>query len=405
MKPWALLSICIFSIILVSGPVSGRVDPEDPVTAVADVTAILPGVPFHIGLHFRLEPGWYTYWRNPGDSGLPPDIRWTVPEGFKVGDILWPVPEMHTEEGITNFIYRPDVLLAVRITPPEQLEPGTKIIFAADASWLLCMDRCIAASGKFELVLPVAGGAKPPDPVDPKRQKLFNETFTRVPAEEPVLHPVASLAGGELLLQFAPSPVRDAMDAATVRIYPVTPMIVENSRIPGVSLNPDGLQVRWPLNPYGQENPGKLAGVIEYSITRGTGLERRVLFFEAVLTPEVSPAKEPQQVSVRSPGGVRGKHGGRRTAVAPATVPSMFIDSGSAMVSASPGSAETGSAAKTSIGLSMAGPLLVSKELYNEKHPDNSWSCVGVHHCGVSGCCGTACSGGVAGCRPWSESA
>lgn len=356
MKPWALLSLCIFFILQVPGPVSGRVDPEDPVTAVADVTAILPGVPLHIGLHLRLEPGWYTYWRNPGDSGLPPDIRWTVPEGFKVGEILWPVPEMHTEEGITNYIYKPDVLLAVRITPPEQLEPGTMITFSADASWLLCMDRCITASGKFELVLPVAGKGKPGE-IEPKRQKLFEETFMRVPAEEPVLHPVASLAGRELLLQFTPSPVNDAREAATVRIYPVTPMIVENSRAPGINMNPDGLQVRWPLNPYGQENPGKFTGVIDYSITRVTGLERRVLLFEAVLTPDISPAKEPQQVSVRLPGGVRGKHGGRRTAVAPATEPSMFIDSGSAMVSASPGPVEAGSEAETSTGLSMADPL------------------------------------------------
>jgi DsbC/DsbD-like thiol-disulfide interchange protein len=45
------------------------------------------------GLYFKLEPGWHVYWKNAGDSGEPPRIRWSLPDGISAGDFQFPAPE------------------------------------------------------------------------------------------------------------------------------------------------------------------------------------------------------------------------------------------------------------------------------------------------------------------------
>jgi len=62
------------------------------VSLVSEVQSIQPGTPFWVGLHMRMAPGWHTYYRNPGDSGLGTVIDWNLPQGFEAGPITWPAP-------------------------------------------------------------------------------------------------------------------------------------------------------------------------------------------------------------------------------------------------------------------------------------------------------------------------
>src|SRR6266699_3548032 len=66
-----------------------KVDPR----LVAEVTAVRAGEPFWVALHQKITSGWHTYWRNPGDSGEPVTLAWSLPPGFVADDIAWPVPE------------------------------------------------------------------------------------------------------------------------------------------------------------------------------------------------------------------------------------------------------------------------------------------------------------------------
>src|SRR5579864_3385963 len=61
-------------------------------TLLADTSAVVPGKGFAAGLLLRMAPGWHTYWKFSGDAGLPSEIKWTLPPGWKVGDIQWPIP-------------------------------------------------------------------------------------------------------------------------------------------------------------------------------------------------------------------------------------------------------------------------------------------------------------------------
>jgi thiol:disulfide interchange protein DsbD len=91
-----------------------------------------------LALHQRMQPGWHTYWRNPGESGEPTAIAWTLPEGFKAGDINWPHPLRIPFGDLANYGFSEEVLLRVEITAPPGLKAGDKVTFAAGITWLVC---------------------------------------------------------------------------------------------------------------------------------------------------------------------------------------------------------------------------------------------------------------------------
>ena len=71
----------------------------------------MPGKPTLVGLKLRMAQEWHTYWKNPGDSGLPTKIQWTLPEGWKAGEIQWPYPQPLPVGPLMNYGYDDEVVL------------------------------------------------------------------------------------------------------------------------------------------------------------------------------------------------------------------------------------------------------------------------------------------------------
>jgi thiol:disulfide interchange protein len=123
---------------------------------LADVSAVVPGKPFTVGLLLHMVPHWHTYWKFPGDAGIPTEIKWNLPDGWKIGEIQWPIPLKLDEPGdIQIYGYHDEVLLLQEITPPASVKDSS-IELAAEADWLVCEKICIPGSAKLKLDLPVA---------------------------------------------------------------------------------------------------------------------------------------------------------------------------------------------------------------------------------------------------------
>lgn len=129
----------------------------EPVKAdlVAEEAAVQPGRPFWVGVKLNMEEGWDTYWRNPGDSGFPTQVKWNLPEGFTAGPLLWPYPQRIVSDSLVVFGYTDSVLLMAQITPPANLSDNKKIEIKADVNWLACNEACIPGSASLALSLPV----------------------------------------------------------------------------------------------------------------------------------------------------------------------------------------------------------------------------------------------------------
>ena len=117
------------------------------------------GTTFWIGLQLQHAPEWHTYWRNPGDAGLPTELSFTLPKGLELGPVLWPLPEKIAVGKHTNYGFHKDVLLAVAVTvAPTYRAPGHRqVLVQLRANWLVCRLECIRQEGEFLLKLPTQG--------------------------------------------------------------------------------------------------------------------------------------------------------------------------------------------------------------------------------------------------------
>ena len=122
---------------------------------LAEHTSVQPGQTVQIGLRLQHIPHWHTYWRNPGDSGLPTTVNWTLPDGAKVGEINWPAPKRLPIGPLVNYGFEDELLLPLSFTAPANAQPGSSLSLRADATWLVCQDVCIPEEGSLSLQLPV----------------------------------------------------------------------------------------------------------------------------------------------------------------------------------------------------------------------------------------------------------
>jgi thiol:disulfide interchange protein len=128
---------------------------------LADTSAVVAGKRFTVGLLLRMAPGWHTYWKFSGDAGLPTEIKWHLPDGWKVGEIQWPIPLKTIDPGdIQTYGYQAEVLLMQEITPPAKID-NSPVKLSADASWLVCERICIPGNAGLQLELPTSMTSAP----------------------------------------------------------------------------------------------------------------------------------------------------------------------------------------------------------------------------------------------------
>jgi DsbC/DsbD-like thiol-disulfide interchange protein len=101
------------------------------------------------GIAFQLQPGWHTYWRNPGDSGVPPRIDFSKSENIEAVTILWPAPAKFADgAGGTSLGYLKQVVLPLRIVAKNADKPVT---LRADINYAVCEKLCIPVEASAEL--------------------------------------------------------------------------------------------------------------------------------------------------------------------------------------------------------------------------------------------------------------
>src|SRR5207248_322349 len=129
--------------------------------AFANVNTVVPGEPFLVGVRLKMQPHWHTYWKYPGDAGIPTDIKWELPEGWRVGNIQWPIPLKLEEPGdILIYGYHDEVLLIQQITPAKNVTNST-VKLSAKVNWLVCEKICIPGDAIVTLSLPSAATNSP----------------------------------------------------------------------------------------------------------------------------------------------------------------------------------------------------------------------------------------------------
>ena len=111
---------------------------------------------FRAGLEIRLAPGWKTYWRYPGDSGVPPVIDFSKSENVKSVIVSWPAPHRFTDDGGTSIGYKDGVLMPLQVVPQNPARPVT---LRAAVDYAICERICIP--GQIHHQHRIIAGAQP----------------------------------------------------------------------------------------------------------------------------------------------------------------------------------------------------------------------------------------------------
>ena len=159
---WALLLVAL----LAAGPsLAEPVQTEYSTVELVVEQASLPasGGTITVGLHLQPNPGWHAYWMNPGDAGLPPTLRWTLPDGFAAADLRFPAPHVIPFGELVTYGFDDPILLLADVAVPAGLSTGDAHTLAAQARWVVCDDElCVPEQADVAVTLPVGDGATAP---------------------------------------------------------------------------------------------------------------------------------------------------------------------------------------------------------------------------------------------------
>jgi len=248
----------------------------------AELTAHAPqgvqaGQPVWVGLQLTHQPEWHTYWRNPGDSGLPTQIELKLPAGITAGDVQWPLPHKLKAGNLTNYGYDKTVLLAVPLTVSKQYKPNASqtLDLQVRANWLVCRLECIPQEGDFALRIPVNSSYAP-------QAAAFDALQAQQPQALPNVKATIHFDAQRLVLQVSGLPV--TLHGQTLSVFPHAPELLESAaeQHPRTSQSwQDGVwTVQLPLSNLRLNDPKKLSFVL----TAGEGPERQGFEVSAAIT-------------------------------------------------------------------------------------------------------------------------
>jgi thiol:disulfide interchange protein len=225
--------------------------------------SIQPGATAAVGLHFNLDKGWHVYWVNAGDSGEPPRIKWTLPEGITASAMQFPAPRRLPLGPLMDFGYEDEVLFPITLTADSSLKVPSTAPLSAHVDWLVCREVCIP--GKTDLALPLPVTAQK-GPVDPTRQALFDRFRARLPQPLPSsAKAVFGATPGGFALALTGHPATNA------EFFPLEQSQIVNAAPQPVQAVDGGVQVSLKKDENFHAQPAQLNGVL--LLSDGTAYE------------------------------------------------------------------------------------------------------------------------------------
>ncbi len=275
---------------------------EDLVKAelLAEPSAVKLGEPFTVGVKLTMAPHWHTYWRNPGDSGLATEIKWTLPDGAKAGPIQWPVPERIPVSHLVNYGYEGETVLLTEITPPANLSPGGPITLKADVSYLVCERECIPGEASLSILLPVAGASEDGKP-EPADKALFDAARAKLPTPSPWT--AKTEAGGDTLRFVVDVPGLKPDSIRSAYLFPFDETSVEHASPQVLVAKADGFTLEIKRSSLSQGEPAPLGGVLVVEEALETGVTRHAVEIGAPVKAPASGAAAVAPSTAAGPGG------------------------------------------------------------------------------------------------------
>jgi thiol:disulfide interchange protein/DsbC/DsbD-like thiol-disulfide interchange protein len=213
---------------------------------------VAPGKDVRLGLKIEHLPHWHTYWLNPGDSGLPTTMAWTLPSGVQAGEIEWPTPKKLPVGPLMNYGYEGTLLLPSTLRVPADWQ-GESLKVQLEAQWLVCKDVCIPEQGSFVLEVPTRAGSA-------ARGALFARARESVPRDEPGVTAVGRVDDRGLTLNLSGMPA--AWQGQSLDVFVETEGLVNHAAKVVGTWQGDAWSARLPLAAERLSSPARTHAVL-----------------------------------------------------------------------------------------------------------------------------------------------
>lgn len=241
------------------------------------VQLIAPEAQFHpgannAGLYFKLEPGWHVYWKNPGDAGEPPRIKWTSPQWVQPGPLKFSIPKRLPLGPLMDFGYEDEVVFPLNVDV-NLGQAGASFgaysprfaDLSAKVSWLVCRGSCIPEKTELALSRPIGQGTETVQP----DQQIWSRLANRLPQPSPA----------NLKIGFVPTSTGFRLTVITgqketeASFFPSKPDILSNPAPQKVTPTANGLTLDLTKDETLTANPKELTGLLLLSNNRAYELD------------------------------------------------------------------------------------------------------------------------------------
>lgn len=219
---------------------------------------VAPGKPLWLGLKIDHQPHWHTYWKNPGDSGLPTTLAWTLPEGFTAGEIGWPTPRRLPIGPLMNYGFEDTLLLPVVVAVPGNYS-GDSLEIRLRADWLVCKDVCIPEGGDFVLKLPAQAATTAHASLFAATQRAQPVVLETVTASASVS---AATAANDSSLSLRVQGLPAQWQGKALSFYPETAGLIQNAAKVAGTWSGNTWTANVPLDPQRGEGPQQIPAVL-----------------------------------------------------------------------------------------------------------------------------------------------
>ncbi len=151
-------ALAAWGVVAISSVMAGAADESQWSRDVRSSVRLIAGanknddVQLRAGIEIKMQPGWKTYWRYPGDSGVPPHFDFSGSENLKNVKVLYPAPHLFTDETGQSLGYKERVIIPLAVSPQQ---PGKSVRLRLKIDYAVCEKLCVPAEGSAELVLGV----------------------------------------------------------------------------------------------------------------------------------------------------------------------------------------------------------------------------------------------------------
>lgn len=231
------------------------------VNVYSNVKQIQRGSDFYVALKLTVADEWHVYWKNPGDSGLPTDVKWNTPKGVEaVGGLIWQIPERIEWSGMVNYGFGHDVYLLQKFKT-TRVSDTKSIDITAEVSWLVCKEKCIPQDDKVSIELAVAD-----DFVKSDNDKMILDLLEMAPKKFESAKSKFETDDEDLEINIVETPA----DYKSVRdIYLITDGITDNKFKTNIEKNKDEINVQMKLSPYLDTLPAEIEILVIYEDNNG----------------------------------------------------------------------------------------------------------------------------------------